>query len=284
MEPRGDEPKTWLKDPSTGVRWLFKPVTHASWGRQGEDWAEKITTEVAGLLGIPCAAVQLAERGEQSGTVSQDLAPDPYEMFPGSALLSGIVPGYRPGGSKVKGRPGHSLANIRTALDQCGVPPGSALPEEFGAFGAFAGYLMLDGLVANRDRHDENWAVLRPPPPETHDLLCGSYDHGSALGFGETEQKRALLVKDDRVDRWAARGTAHRFEHTGTAPTLVSHARAGFVIAGDTVRDYWLDRLQSVSDDELVSIVNRVPKLSDPTRTFIVELLRVNRRRLLDEC
>lgn len=31
----------------------------------------------------------------------------------------------------------------------------------FAAFDQFCGYLLLDALVANRDRHEENWAFCR---------------------------------------------------------------------------------------------------------------------------
>jgi hypothetical protein len=31
------------------------------------------------------------------------------------------------------------------------------------AYDVFCGYLVLDALVANSDRHDHNWAVFLPP-------------------------------------------------------------------------------------------------------------------------
>jgi len=284
IEPRGVEPKTWLREPATDVRWLFKPVSRVAWGEQGEDWAEKITTEVANLLNVPCAAVEYARRGAERGTISRDLAAPPYQLFTGAVLLSGVVPNYRPGAHNIKGRPGHTLANIRAALAGHGTPPGHQAPTCFSAFDVFVGYLMLDALVSNRDRHDENWAVLRPPPPAESDLLCGSYDHGSALGFGLTDARRALFVRECRVDQWSVKGTAHRFEHTGKPVTLVEFARQGLRTAGDSVYDYWLERLHSVSDESIAGIVGRSSSLSEPARTFIVELLRVNRGRLLDEC
>jgi hypothetical protein len=45
-----------------------------------------------------------------------------------------------------------------------------------------------------------------------------------------------------------------------------------------------LGRLQTVTIDDLSKVVDQVPDLSDLTHTFIVELLRINQGRLLDEC
>jgi hypothetical protein len=284
LEPRGGGPNTWLH--SATERWLFKPVSTVSWGNQGEDWAEKITCEVARLVGVPCADVELAHRHSQRGIISRDLAPPPWELQTGSVLLSGLLHDYRPGSENVRGRPGHSLPNIRTALDGKRPPPGNVCPEELGAIGVFAGYLLLDALVANRDRHDENWAVLRPASLDAPDLLCPSYDHGSSLGFNLMTSKQATYISENKIHWWASRGDAYRFEHfpPKKPPTLVEHAREGLHLAGKLARTFWLDQLQHVTQSDLCTAVDCMPGLSDITRTFIVELLVVNRRRLLDAC
>ncbi|MEU0508331.1 hypothetical protein [Amycolatopsis sp. NPDC006125] len=290
IEPRGLEAKTWFEDPTAmpgePCRWLFKPITRHSWGDQGEDWAEKITSEVGRVLGVPCARVELATRQGERGLISLDLAPPPLELFTGMLVMPGVVPNYEVGASRVKGRPGHSLANIRRALADCVPPPGSDVPSHFNAFAVFAGYLVMDALVANRDRHDENWAILRPADPSAPDMLCGSYDHGSSLGYNLPDRRRLLRLKNNQVGDWVRKGTAWRFEHDPASPppTLVALAREALVTAGEDVRSYWLDRLLSVDADDLVNLVSRVPKMSDPARTFAMEVLRLNRERLLNEC
>lgn len=284
LEPRGGGPNAWLY---SGLgRWLFKPVSTVSWGRQGEDWAEKITCEIAKLVGVPCADIEVAQRHSQRGIISRDLAPPPWELQTGSVVLSGLLQDYRPGSENLRGRPGHSLRNIRTALDGKSPPPGCLCPDELGAFGVFAGYLMLDALVANRDRHDENWAVLRPESLDAPDMLCPSYDHGSSLGFNLMITKQESYLSENKIQWWASRGDAYRFEHIPPAkpPTLVEHAREGLRLAGAPARTFWLDQLQHVTRSDVCAVVDRMPGLSDVTRTFIVELLVVNRRRLLDVC
>ena len=57
------------------------------------------------------------------------------------------------------------------------------MPTTFGAFDAFAGYLLFDALIAHGDRHDRNWAVIVPPPGAREtEALCPSFDHAASLG------------------------------------------------------------------------------------------------------
>ena len=54
-EGMGTKDKFWYRDPRTGRRWLFKYPRKGT----GEHWAEKITGEVAALLNIDHATVEL---------------------------------------------------------------------------------------------------------------------------------------------------------------------------------------------------------------------------------
>ncbi|MGW4827745.1 hypothetical protein ACWEOG_09215 [Amycolatopsis japonica] len=290
IEPRGAEEKTWLEEPPSGDaeprRWLFKPITRHDWGDQGEDWAEKITSEVGNLLQIPCAPIELATRDDERGLISLDLAPRPFQLFTGMLVMPAVVPGYQVGADRVKGRPGHSLANIRQALEDCIPPPDAKVPAGFSAFDVFVGYLMMDALVANRDRHDENWAILRPADPDLPDMLCGAYDHGSSLGYNLRDVDRQRKIDNREVAAWVMKGTAWRFEHEsgGKPPTLVQLASEALSLVNPTVRTYWIGQLEAAETDDLVNVVLKTPGMSDPARTFASEVLRLNRERLLNEC
>ena len=55
----GSKRKVWLESP-TQESYLFKNVRQDSIGSvYGDDWAEKLAAELAGLLGVPAAAVDL---------------------------------------------------------------------------------------------------------------------------------------------------------------------------------------------------------------------------------
>jgi hypothetical protein len=291
-EASGEDEKVWLLDPRPSAfpqRWLYKPITQHPDRAQGEDWAEKLVSEIGSLLTVPCAEVELASRGGQRGLLSLNLRPDGWELQPGAVVLSAVDPKYRPGRLDPKGRPGHSLTNIAAVLADCDPPLGTSVPAEMSAFDVFAGYLLLDAWVANRDRHDENWAVMRAQVGGGRLALAGSYDHAGSLGFNLTDRARTRLVQADDVRRWASRGTAWRFEHDPSAapsqcPTLVRLASDALNQGSPLAHAFWLDRLENVTLDTLEQLVARVPEMSDPARTFALRLLDINRRRLLDEC
>jgi len=91
------------------------------------------------------------------GLLSYDLAPAGRELQTGAVLIGEIDDRLVP---RARERLGHKLTNIKSVLaplEAVGLPTGPS------AFDQFCGYLVLDALVANRDRHEENWAVLRDP-------------------------------------------------------------------------------------------------------------------------
>ncbi|HEY3608330.1 MAG TPA: HipA domain-containing protein [Pseudonocardiaceae bacterium] len=279
FEPAGSDAKMWLATPDVCSRALFKPNRPHNGHEQGEDWAEKLTSELAALLGVPAARIDLAQRGDCRGCISYDVVPKGWELQPGAVLLSQII-GFDHDPRDPAAR-GHTLMNIQQALAGYGAPPGFQGPADFSAFDVFCGYLMLDALIANRDRHSENWAVLRGPN-EPDQRLSPSYDHASALGFNLLDERRQLLFRDrNMMDAFLRKGTAHRFED-GKKATLVGCAHTALGMAGDSVRAYWLDRLTSTDEDQLDSVVARVPVMSDLSRRFARYLLTVNRGRLLD--
>ena len=205
-EPLGRDRKVWLRDPDgpcsvpTGEHnWLFKPVVVPQHGMpQGEDWVEKVVS----LLGVTCADVDLARRHGESGSISRNVVPDGWELVLGSELMGTVVPGYQEGEHNPPGRPGHSPERIIEALAGCRAAIGY---EHVSGAGMFAEYLTLDAWVANQDRHDQNWAVIRST--KSGELrLAASYDHASSLGFNLMDDRRTALLDGQQLPRWAERG------------------------------------------------------------------------------
>ncbi|WP_045876245.1 hypothetical protein [Pseudofrankia sp. DC12] len=130
-EPGGQDEKIWLRHPETDDRWLYKPPTIKDGHVHGEDWGEKVASRLARLLTVPCAEVELAVRDGAPGCISRNLRPPSYEMQGGAVLLSELLPDYRPGAEGIKGRPGHSLTNIKLALEGGTLPTRLAMPVHF---------------------------------------------------------------------------------------------------------------------------------------------------------
>lgn len=208
-------------------------------------------------------------------------------MHSGAVLLSDFLPNYVSGASNPRGRPGHSLTNIKAVLNAAGPPPELAhlLPNlPMNGYDVFAGILLLDAWIANRDRHDENWSILVPHDPQQPRRLCGSYDQAGCLGFNLLDAHKERMLAEGSVPHWVARGTAWRFEHVGKPQSLVSLAAEALDLASAEARGHWLGAIAGVSDEAVSGILARSPVLSDVGRTFAREVLTTNRKRLLDEC
>ena len=279
IEAEGSDAKEWLEDPDQN-RWLCKPaVTPENGVQQGEDWSEWLAYEVAGGLGVPHATVKLATRHGLPAALSMSLRASDEELQAGAVLLQGFdnfVP-------RSKARAGHGLPNLGAVLDGVAAPQGWVGPSGGGAaFGVFCGYLVLDALIANTDRHEENWSIIRDKNGVVR--LCASYDHATSLGFNLSDDQRARLITDPgAMQVWLQRGTARRFE-AGRHVSLVRHAVRAVELAPSWACSWWGKAVEVLDVDALRAVVDRAapPSMSYPARTFAIELLKANRRRLLD--
>lgn len=285
LENQGQHAHDWLRHSSgEGRTWLFKPARSARDRSMREDVVEKLGCELARLLGVPAARVELANREGTAGALVEDARLPDWQLQLGQVLMQEVVSDYEP---KDPQHTGYNVQNVRRALERFAVPPESNLPSGFSAFDAFAGYLLFDALIANGDRHERNWAVIVPPPGlSKSEALCASFDHAASLGFTLADGKRAQLLQGDTqtVGQWASRGRARCFEHRAgkTCQTLVDLAKSALALCGAETREHWRDRILSVECGSVSDVVAAAPDLSDITRHFTVELVMVNRGRLLD--
>lgn len=295
VETQGSTQNLWLAAPDRS-EWLHKDTTIPGNGiEQGEDWSEVVSTNIAGLLGVPCAQTRMCTRSGRRGSISLSVREPEEALWEGDVVLSQAkaanyyphteghraVDPTRPG---VK-RPGHTLENIRDALHDVMPPPSFEGPKGMTAFDVFAGYTILDALIANSDRHEQNWGVLTPPLTTSPARLAPSYDHASSLGFNLTDQERQRRLSDRRsLEEWAEKGTAKRFEHVGKPDTLVMHAVRAFALSSSTGRFWWSSRLAELDLTPVLDAVrgNRVSGMSDLAATFVERVLRINERRLRD--
>ncbi|MCT1438423.1 hypothetical protein [Brachybacterium paraconglomeratum] len=298
-EPGGTHEPVWLLDASgTGTRWLHKNTTIHPDREQGEDWAEVVATQVGVQLGVPVAATRLCIRNGRRGSLSRNVVPDGFALVEGGLVLEsaphvtnyfphreGEPPARDPQRPWVS-RPGHSLENIHRALRGSIAPPSFTGPDNMDAFDVFAGYLVFDALVANQDRHEENWSEVWPLLTTLAPQLCPSYDHSSSLGFAEPAAKTAHRVKDPHaLEAWARRGTARRFEHEGNPQPLVQLAADAMAIASPEAQSHWQRRIREI---ELTAITaplasGVIPEMSEHTTRFVIALLELNLERIRHE-
>ncbi len=275
-EQLGTKEKYWVRDPA-GTSWLFKYARLRDGVVRGEDWAEWVAHRLGELIGVPTVEIRPAWHDDKRGIVSRSLVPPGCRLEHGNELLRRVDPDYDSELSRQN--PRYTPEAVRQCLDDVLPPEGSDDLSWCTAFDVWCGYLLLDAWVGGRDRHHENWAAVTGG---TQRWLYPSFDHGNCLGFQETEAKRrACIEHPDQLMTWARKGRSHHF---AGRPRLVDLAREALAMAEPAARCYWRERLAAVNRTKLVELLQLVPAaiMSDPARSFCVELLTLNQRRVLD--
>jgi hypothetical protein len=278
LEPVGTKEKFWLQGQSV----LFKE------GRPntGDDWSEKIASELCELLNLPHAQYDFATWKGRKGVLSPTFIPPDARLELGNELLAKVVAEYPK--TKRFGVAQHTVRRVMAILRNRRIK----LPIGWTRFAAvetardvFVGYLMFDAWIANQDRHHENWGLV-VTPETTH--LAPSYDHASSMGSGETDTDREdRLSPSDRrrsVERYVERAVS-AFYASSTSKKPLSPLEA-FYEAGKLkpqAADAWLERLRQVSLQDVASIFDQIPaeRISPVASRFAQKMLEVNCQRLL---
>ncbi|MBK4348963.1 HipA domain-containing protein [Lacisediminihabitans changchengi] len=290
VETRGASEKVWLSAPggsSTGpeTHWLFKPATVQSNGnRQVGDWAEAVAAAIAEDLSVPAAEARLAVRDGIEGVITRNVRPAEYDMDTGRlAMLDRIDVDLRDSLRDRSASIGHSLDNIRRTLDGYVAPPQATSWAACTAFDVFVGYLMLDALIGNGDRHEQNWSVLRARSSQgPADALAPAYDMEASLGFQLTDVARSARLRDPvALESFASKGLARRFDGDLKTPLvdLAARAEQDCTNAG---RARLAGLLESVAQADFEALLGRHGGVSEVTRSFAGAVLEINGRRIQD--
>ncbi len=255
----GARTKQWMIDPQgpgTQPDLLLKYARSEGLPRIGADlWAEVVASRIASYLGVPALHMDFAINHGIRGVVSRRMSSN---LVHGDILLGNSPKGY----DSIPYV--EQLRRIRGVLE-----PFGGSEQGLTGWESFVGQLVRDTLISNTDRHAENWAV-----DADKGQLLPCFDHGASLGFNATDQDHL-----GDVLQYARRGRSRPF-----GATMLQVAREGLLQVSPTVCDLWLGRVEVLGRASLDEIVQRVPTgwMSDPSRTFVVELVLENRRRLLE--
>jgi hypothetical protein len=282
MEQLGTKQKFWFRDEG-GQRWLFKE------GRPnaGDDWSEKVTSELCDLLGLPHVAYDLAEWRDRRGIVSCSFVSPRGALVHGNELLAKVVSDYPT--TKFFRVSQHTVRRVLAILRNRRIRPPigwPGFPAVRSALDVFVGYLMFDAWIANQDRHHENWALVVTPRGAIH--LAPSYDHASSLGSNETDgnRKDRLTTRDRRrsIERYVERAlSAFYASPSSNKPlsTLAAFQEAGRI--SPKAAETWLERLRHVSSRDIALIFDQIPqdRITPVAIEFAQRMLELNHQRLL---
>ena len=267
----GSKVKSWYFMPEENEsQWLFKRPQRQD---SGEHWVEKIAAEVAALLGVPHARVELAEHEGNRGSITENIVPEDYNLIHGNEVLESTDFPHAFDDLNFH-RADHTLENIWLALDRT-FESEAARTE---AKNQFAEYLVLDAVVGNTDRHSENWGILqRQDVSRRVESLAPSYDHGSSLGHELMEEGRERFLAGNRVGDYAERGRGQiywqRTDKRGPSPLELT--RLAISQYPEPFRTA-IAKLENMDDPSLQGIVDSVPEdwMTPSARTFALELMR----------
>jgi hypothetical protein len=88
-EQLGTKPKFWYQGENS-VNCLFKEGRSGT----GDDWSEKVASELCGLVGLPHAVYDLAVWKGRGGVVCPTFVPEGGRLVLGNELLARILSGY----------------------------------------------------------------------------------------------------------------------------------------------------------------------------------------------
>lgn len=273
-EQLGSKSKFWFQH--EGQDWLFKQARDST----GEDWAEKIAAEVAQLVGVNAARVELAIYQGRKGSASLSFMQAGESLVHGNEILAGQIVGYDP--KKKLKQSDHTLGNIIAAVSKMASERRDEVLVEF------AGYTTLDALICNTDRHHENWGFLARAEGaqqawQAPFRLAPSFDHASSLGRELLDSRARSILDANGIADYVRRGRGGIYvdaaDRRGANPIeLIEQAAASYPT-------YLRNALQGVRSTELGSlhdVVDQVPEsvMSATSHEFAKALLAHTHRLL----
>lgn len=293
LEQLGTKEKFWFpySDGQSEQLWLFK----YSWAETGEHWSEKCAAEICHLLGIPHAPYELAISNGRVGVITPNIIPNGHRMVMGNEVLHANSNEYPRPQPKVDDEQivrvrEHTVKRVLGCLDQDHFrPPVSEYPlDGLNAGDVFCGYLLLDALISNQDRHHENWAIILNG--ETNEcFLCPTYDHAASLGreLKETECTERLSTRDKNrsIPHFVRKARSELFRSkTDKKPMLTAEAFYLSVEKRPNAKQHWLGKLAALSDDAIRDVFHQVDGtcITEAARDFAVMMVLENKKRLLE--
>lgn len=291
FEQMGTKSKFWYTDKKDKKEYLFKSThTEDKNGspivRHGENWSEKVACEIAKLLGIPHANYNLARNNGVHGTVSENFTQLGDDLVFGNNLIEHVATKVFGEGLEV-GQRSQTLSRVYTILNHIVVEPPRTWKKTENiknAFDVFVGYVMLDALISNQDRHNENWGMIVDQKGQNY--LSPSFDHAASLGRNESEEKMSarLNTKDEGYSVKSYIQKCKSYFYFDKKRLTTVEAFFLFTSLSKNSGLEWVQRLNNIDRDTINNILESMPDciMTSTQKSFCVEIILENKVRLIE--
>ena len=173
------------------------------------------------------------------------------------------------------GQSAHTMDHIFAAFDRVfTTPAGATIAKRH-----FVGYLVLDALIGNTDRHHENWGLLvKRTRKGLRGIVAPSFDHASSMGRELREEKKAQRLRDRTVGQYSenARGAVYWVDSGRYGPSPLDLVRSASKMYADLF--YPPVARLAAARDSFRDLIHRVPTawMSDTAKEFTAALMRYN--------
>lgn len=259
IQASGTRMKRWIINPDTGEQVLVKWPNYGT----GEVYAEKICSEIGKLINIQVMKVDLGCCWELPVVVAYNF------VEPGEDLKEGgdFFETFQNDSGKPSLAPGYTYQRIKDIVSHYELIP------------QLLDMLVFDCLVANSDRHQDNWGICFRGNKVRFAPL---YDHGSSLGWNLQEKRvEDLLLSTRSFEGFINRGK-----------TLIGWNTAGkvnhFVLIANILNQNpemvtrAIQKVHNISEDSLRQILEWMPIsiMSEKRREFVIQLILKRKLRL----
>lgn len=289
FEPLGTKAKYWCSD-KFGNDYLFKSIEtqdskNNAVSRDGEDWSEKVSCEIAKSLLIPCANYELAYDRETRGVITKNfITSDNAYLVTGNEILKNYSAPINIENTKKTEKQNimHVYIILRRIIRNKPLGFNSRLHIKSAA-DFFTGYLMLDALLSNQDRHSENWGLIVTGKGRFH--LAPSFDHAAGLGRNESDETKTNRLnstdKGQQITTYVQRAKSYFYLKEKRLKTFKAFEYFG--ILNPKAALSWLEQLDGLTADVMQAIIAPMPVeiMSDVSKRFALEMLICNRSNMM---
>jgi hypothetical protein len=273
--------KAWYSIGELG-KCLFKAktTTPGSLTEYRTDWSEKVVERIANLLGLPVAQCELATAylndsvKPVEGVISVNCIPENASVSSGGFFL------YQTFDNALRRR--YTVENILASLDLRNVKPSrqwtedKKIPQIDTGAKVFVGYLLLDALVHNDDRHGANWGVMSI---EGNLELISSFDRGVSLGSRNSDEDKLSRSLSEHTNESSF---SHFKDEKGSLSVFNTFVQAAKLYP--EAAQIWQDKLRAITPEQIEEIFNRIPeeRITPTAATFAKALLEYNQAQILN--